>query len=161
MKPNVQQQAIPTPFFSSQTSPVQTVCTSTRSPPPSLATQCSRCSPPPAQSPSQSCPSPKIPASAPAVSCSPHTPPGTAPLQPALKQTQIDDKETESEVNKFEDEIINISADDIDSDEEFIDRELLAELDAIALKAYEEDTYSDVDVENIPNYFWEYESEDG
>ena len=70
-------------------------------------------------------------------------------------------KETESEVNTIEDEITNISADDIDSDEEFIDRELLADLDAKALKAYEEDTYSDVDVENIPDYYWEYESEDG
>ena len=70
-------------------------------------------------------------------------------------------KETESEVNTIKDEITNISADDTDSDEEFIDRELLAELDAIALKAYKEDTYSDVDVENIPDYYWEYESEDG
>ena len=61
-------------------------------------------------------------------------------------------KETKIEVNEFEEEIINISADVIDNDEEFIDRELLEELDAIAQKAYEEDTYSDVDVENIPDY---------
>ena len=125
-----------------------------------------RCFPVPSQLPSQPCLSPKIslgiPAPPPTLSCSPHTPPGTPPLLRALKQTQIDGmKETESEVNTIEDEITNISADDRNSDEEFIARELLAELDAIALKAYEEDTYSDVDVENIPDYYWEYESEDG
>ena len=42
---------------------------------------------------------------------------------------------------------------------EFIDRELLEELDALSRKAYEEDTYSDVDVENLPDYYWEYETE--
>ena len=124
-----------------------------------------RCFPVPSQLPSQPCLSPKIslgiPAPPPTLSCSPHTPPGTPPLLRALKQPQSEDmKETKIEVNEFEEEIINISADLIDNDEEFIDRELLEELDAIAQKAYEEDTYSDVDVENIPDYYWEYESED-
>ena len=53
--------ALPTPFFSFQTHPVQTVCSSTRTPPPTLATQ----APPP-----------------PALSCSPSTPTGTPPLRP-------------------------------------------------------------------------------
>ena len=122
--------ALPTPFFSFQTQPVQTVCTSTRTLPQPLTTQ----APPPA------------------LSCSPCTPTGTPPLR-VPKQTQIDD---------IRDEIVDISADDIDNVEEFIDRELLEELDALNRKAYEEDTYSDVDVENLPDYYWEmeYETED-
>ena len=88
----------------------------------------------------------------PAWSCSPFTPTGTPPLC-VPKQTQSDD---------IRDEILDISADDIDNVEEFIDSELLEEQDALSRKAYEEDTYSDVDVENLPDYYWEmeYETED-
>ena len=130
------------------------VFTSTRTPLPPLAIQGISCSSPP---PIQSNLSPKIPlgtpAPLPALSYSPHTPTGPPPY---LKETQSDDiKETKSEV----DEIIDISADDTDNVEELIDRELLAELDAIAQKAYEEDTYSDVDYENLPDHYWEMEYE--
>ena len=148
LKPILQPQALPTPLFSSPTPPVQPVCRSTRTPLPPLAIQgISRSSPPP----SQSNLSPKIPlgtpAPPPALSYSPHTPTGTPPLR-YLK-----------EEDNFEDEIIDISADDTDNVEELIDRELLAELDAIAQKAYEEDTYSDVDYENLPDHYWEMEYE--
>ena len=99
-KPILQHQDLPTPFFSSQTPPVQTVSTSTRTSPPPLAT-------PPAKLPIQSFLSPKIPLDMPppkpALSCSPHTPPGTPPLLRALKQPQSEDmKETKIEVNEFE-----------------------------------------------------------
>ena len=93
-------EALPTPSFSFQTPPVQTVCTSTRTPPPPLATR----APPP-----------------PALSCSPCTPTGTPPLC-VNKQTQRDD---------IRDEILDISADDIDNVEEFIDKELLKELEPL------------------------------
>ena len=84
LEPIVQHHALPTPFFSSETPPVQPVSTSTRTAPPPLATQDISCSPVPSQLPSQPFLSPKIslgiPAPPPTLSCSPHTPPGTPPL---------------------------------------------------------------------------------
>ena len=115
-----------------------------------------------------------------AACCSPRTPPGTPPTcrdststptpiathtppQPlkTLKHTESNFKEAQSEVNDME--ILDISEDETDNAEDMIDRELLEELDAIARKAYDEDTYSDVDPESYPDYYWqmEYEDEDG
>ena len=85
------------------------------------------------------------------------------PPQPfrALKQSESEDvKEAQSGVD--DEEIIDISEDEIDNAEDLIDRALLEELDAIAQKAYDEDTYSDVDAEidNYPDYYWQMEYED-
>ena len=117
-----------------------------------------------------------------AACCSPRTPPGPPPRckdststpvglstdtltlpSKVLKQTENDLKEAQSEVN--DEEIVDISEEEPGNTEELIDREILAELDAISRKAYEEDTYSDVDadIENYPEYYWQmdYEDEDG
>ena len=60
-----------------------------------------------------------------------------------------------------DEEIVDIFEDETDNAEQIIDRELLEELDAIARKAYDEDTYSDVDPESYPDYCWQMEHEDG
>ena len=59
-----------------------------------------------------------------------------------------------------DEEILDISEDEIDYAEDMIDRDLLEELDAISRKAYDEDTYSDI--EKYPDSYWEmeYETED-
>ena len=75
-----------------------------------------------------------------------------------LKQTENDVKVAKNEVD--DEEILDISDDETDDAEDMIDRELLAELDAIARKAYDEDTYSDVDPESYPDYYWQMEYED-
>ena len=105
-----------------------------------------------------------------AACCSPRTPPGTPPTckestspptalatnpqSQHLKQPESDVKETNDE------EILDISEDEIDYAEDMIDRELLEELDAISRKAYDEDTYSDVDPDSYPEYYWQMEYED-
>ena len=59
-----------------------------------------------------------------------------------------------------DEEILDISEDEIDYAEDMIDRELLEELDAISRKAYDEDTYSDVGPDSYPEYYWQMEYED-
>ena len=112
-----------------------------------------------------------------AACCSPKTPPGSPPTcKDSRTSTPLASdrppkplkavEQTESELKEVDDEkIVDISEDQPDNAEDLIDSELLAELDAIAQKAYDEDTYSDVDaeIENYPDYYWqmEYEDEDG
>ena len=73
-----------------------------------------------------------------------------------VEQTGIDLKEAQSEVD--DQKIVDISEDEPDNARDVIDRDLLAELDAIARKAYEEETYNDVDaeIEKYPDYYWQW-----
>ena len=140
-------QTLPVTLFPAQTPTLQTVCHSSRAPQP-LATQSITWPQTPVLTLKQV-------SASPAIGLSPNTLSGPPPV-PALNQTQNDDAEkAQSEVNN--DEIIDISENET---EDFIDRDLLEELDAIAQKAYDEDTYSDV--EKYPDSYWEmeYETED-